>query len=314
MANALLTIIVLVALIGCIAVMVGSVIVILIAIYFYFKGGKRISSWEIIYKEMKELAKLNYDPMMRQLYRLDMPSMGEYVRILNSLLNLTKPEVKALSDEQKTLAKSLQSKLDTLNSNIGRNNRGIYKGEITGFNRMNLYTSFTDLYQPDGNKPDSYVMRFEDVEGNPREQHISIDEYNGAKEVLERCGNFINIIVYEVDYGWKIPLLWRNKVERALLCFDDQISGRDSTDGKVVILATGFETHGIFFEIPADFQDRTKVILSAMTSLTWIRTITQTQGNILEVVNNSLNINPVLLQGLAIKHAEKPAKQVTQKA
>ncbi len=195
------------------------------------------------------------------------------------------------------------------NARIGRNKRGIYKGSIIGFNRINIYTSFKELYQPQKNDKGGYFIRIDEKQYN-----ISDDEMNNVKRTLDECGSFLNVIVYETNWGWKVPLLWRNTLTKAVLCFDDQLIGRDSEDGIITLLSAGTETHGFYFEIPSGYsEDRTKVILSFMQSLTWIRTLTQAQGNIFEVVNNALNMNPALLQSLTLKSAEKPVVQVREK-
>lgn len=278
-------------------------IVFIIALFSHFRSKRRVDSLKLLFSEMVELAKVNYDPNMLELYRLDVLPPGRYISVADKAIKLLsakrKPKDTTFPEQQLKHWTEFKSILSEYTNQLRYNARGLYKGNIVGFNRINLYTSFEEIYQVEENG--GYSMSLEG-----KIIHISGDEHDRVVNVLRECGGFLNVIVYETVVGWKIPGLWRNKLTKAMLCFDDQLRDYNSDDGFLTILAPGTESHGFYFEIPSGSQDRTKVILSVIKSLTWIRATMQIQGSLFELVNNSLNMNPTLLQSLAIKQMDKP--------
>lgn len=239
-------------------------VVLIVALFFHFRSRERIDALKLIFIEMVELAKVNREPHMLELYRT--------------------PARKHTGDYP-----------------------CVFKGNIIGYNRINLYSSFEEMYQPVGDESGDYVLKLE-----TKEYPLSKEEVEEVKSKLSEFGGFLNVVAYETLAGWKIPFIWREMRTRALLCFDDHISGLTSRDGKVILHAEGTESHGFYFEIPTISPDTTKVIISVIKSLTWIRSMTQLQSNMFEVMNQSLNMNPGLLQVLSVKQLEqkisKPVK------
>ena len=308
MANDLVQMLVLFGIPTVILVLFALSLVFIIALFFHFRSKRKIDSLKVLFSEMVELAKVNYDPNMLALYRLDVLPPGKYIRTADKALTLLsakrKPKDTTFPDQQLKHWKEFKSILSEYADQLRYNARGIYKGEIVGFNRVNLYSSFEEIYH--ANEVDgSYSMSLEE-----KVISISGDEHDRVTNVLKECGGFLNVIVYETFSGWKIPGLWRNKLTKAILCFDDQLRDYNSDDGCLTVLAPGTESHGFYFEIPSGSQDRTKVILSVIRSLTWIRATMQIQSSLFELVNNSLNMNPTLLQSLAIKQMDKPVSKV----
>lgn len=317
MANAIIQFLVLFGIPFIVCSIIALFILLIVLIFFHFRKPKRVDALKLIYSEIVELAKINRDWRMIRLYRLDMPPVIDYINDVQSAIaalhqkeknqpkktkeNKTKlVEWKKENDNKIAYWNNLLFNLNEYTNRIGRNKRGVYKGEIIGYNRWNLYTSFTELYQAETNGT-GYKLKIDETQ----EYTITNEEYAAVEKTLDQCGGFINIIVYRVSSGWVIPFIWERKIEKAVLCFDDQLMGRDSDDGILTLLAPGMETHGFYFEIPSGSPDRTKIIISVIKSLTWIRTLTQLQSNLLDVVNQSMNINPALAQLLAVKNAEK---------
>lgn len=234
-------------------------IVLIVGLFFYLRKGRKIDALELLFKEMVELAKINYEPHMLWLYRTpsEKRSEGGYPTVL--------------------------------------------KGRIIGYNRINLYTSFDELYQPSKNEKGEYTITIDE-----HEYQIPQEEVKAVKELIANAGDFLNVIVYESDMGWRIPLLSRDLVTNAVLCFDDQLSGLSSIDGNIILHAPGTESHGCYFEIPSGSRDRTKMVLGVIKTLTWIRMNSISLSNVFEVTDQALSINPGLNQMLAYKHAEQP--------
>lgn len=310
MANDLVQMLVLFGIPTVILVLFVLSLVFIIAIFFHFRSKQRVDSLKLLFVEMVELAKVNYDPNMLELYRLDVLPPGKYIRTADKALKLLdakrKPKDTKFPDQQLKHWREFKSILSEYSDQLRYNVRGIYKGSIVGFNRVNLYTSFEEIYQIDEGSG-GYSMNLDG-----KSISISVDERDKVINVLKECGGFLNVIVYETVMGWKIPGLWRNTITKAILCFDDQLRDYNSDDGFLTILAPGTESHGFYFEIPSGSQDRTKVILSVIKSLTWIRATMQIQGSLFELVNNSLNMNPTLLQSLAIKQMDKPVAKAVK--
>ena len=183
----------------------------------------------------------------------------------------------------------------------------VLKGKIVGYNRINLYTSFDELYQPSTKKGGGYSIHIDE-----QEYLIPEKEVKTVKDMISKCGDFLNVIVYETDMGWRIPLLSRNIVTNAVLCFDDQVSGLSSIDGQIILHAPGTESHGCYFEIPSGSRDRTKVVMGVIETLTWIRMNSISLSNIFNVADQSLSINPNLNQILAMKYADQNVKEPPQ--
>lgn len=181
----------------------------------------------------------------------------------------------------------------------------VFKGDIIGYNRINLYTSFEELYQSSTNKEAKRVVTIDE-----KELEISKDEIENVKRVLDECGGYLNVIVYRIDKGWTIPYILKKSEINAVLCFDTQVSGLSSLDGKVIIHAVGTESHGFYFEIPSGSRDKTKIIMGAIETLTWIRMVSKTLSNISTISDQSLSINPALNQVLSVKTLDQPIQQV----
>lgn len=238
----------------------GTLLIILIVgLFFYLRKGRKVDALELLFKEMVQLARINYEPHMLWLYRTpsEKRSEGAYPVVL--------------------------------------------KGKIIGYNRINLYTSFDELYQPSKNKDGNFVITIDE-----HEYPVPKEEVEAVKELINKAGDFLNVIVYECDMGWRIPLLSRDIVTNAVLCFDDQLTGLSSIDGNIILHAPGTESHGCYFEIPSGSKDRTKVVLGVIKTLTWIRMNSLSLSNVFEVTDQALSINPGLNQMLAYKHAEQP--------
>lgn len=241
----------------------GSLLIILIvALFFHLKRGRKIDALELLSKDMIELAKINLEPNMLELHRTPSEKKHEGAYPV------------------------------------------IFKGRIAGYNRINLYTSFEELYQPHPNEK-GMTTNIEE-----KEHPLSKEEIKAVKDLMEQCGGYLNVIVYDIDLGWSIPYLKRNTITRTLLCFDDQVSGLSSADGHIILHAPGTETHGCYFEIASGSKDRTKVIISAIETMTWIRLQSLTLSNIFNVADQSININPGLKQMMALKQTEKKVKEV----
>lgn len=304
MANTIVQMLVLFGIPTVILILFTLSLVFVIAIFFHFRSKRRVDSLKLLFSEMVDLAKVNYDPNMLELYRLDVIPPGKYIRyldrVLDSISSKRNHKDPSVALKYLEILEALKSVFSDYSHQLKSNTRGIYKGDIVGFNRVNLYTSFEEIYQ--SNEVDGgYSMVLDG-----KTHSIPADEHDRVVNVLKGCGGFLNVIVYETTVGWKIPGLWRNRVTKAILCFDDQLRDYNSDDGFLTILAPGTESHGFYFEIPSGSQDRTKVILSVIKSLTWIRATMQIQSSLFELVNNSLNMNPTLLQSLAIKQMDKP--------
>lgn len=321
MANSIIQFLVLFGIPTIVISLVVSFIILIIILFFHFRKPKRIDALKLIYNDIVELAKVNRDWRMIHLYRLDMPPVVDYLNDVNSTIAALQEEKKIPTKKTRETEAEYKAKLkewkkennnkiiqwnelkDSLKEytdRIGRNNRGVYKGEIIGYNRWNVYTSFHEIYQPEKNGTD-YKLKIDET----HEYTIPNEEYTAVEAALKKCGGFINIIVYKVSNGWVIPFLWERKEQRTVICFDDQLIGRNSADGILTLLAPGMETHGFYFEIPSGDPDRTKILISVIKTLTWIRTMAQLQSNLLDLVNNSMNINPALIQILAGKNADK---------
>lgn len=311
MANPIVELLVLFDIPSIFLILFALILILSVAIFLHFRGGQKIDALKLLFSEMVFTAQINHDPFMLELYRVDSPPrMDRYVVVVEDAISKLisridrrkkgkSADIVKSDRDSLSYLKSLYDILHDFNSRIGRS-RGVFMGSITGFNRINLYSNFVELYEADN------VSGIRSFEVNGKSHTIPDHEYKGVENMLRECGGFLNIVVYEAVHGWKIPLLWKNKVTRAVLCFDDQLTGVNSQDGKIILHAPGIESHGFYFEIPSGSPDRTKVILSVIKSLTWIRATAQIQSNLFELVNNSLNMNPTLLQSLAIKQMEKP--------
>lgn len=286
-------------------------IVLLVAIILHFRRGDPPNALRQLFSEILRLAEENYDPNMLKFYRLDMPPMHEYIRVVKSMIERGEKGAKQGNEEgdpgiQKEL-KIINSTLEDYNLRVGRNKKGIFLGNISGYLKINLLTSVEEMLHSkrDGDK---YIIEIED-----HRYEIPKKEIDEIEKVMESCGSFLNVIAYKIDAGWKIPGLWPRTKTRAMLCFDDQVMGLDSDDGIVTVLAPGVESHGFYFLTPSGYPDRLKVIVSFIQTLTWLRMLNLYGGDIFELVNNSLSINPGLSQLLAVKSMDKPrVKEVSK--
>lgn len=231
-----------------------------VAIYFHFRGSSRPDALEVMFRELVQLARINADPLYRDIYM-------------------------TYHDET----------------------RPIWKGSYLGHNRINLYTSGEELYQP-AFDTDRGVYYFELEQGETfRKYEIPSEEWDRVKEKLDATGGSMYVVVYSIDWGWKIPLLWKNTIVKAVLAYKSQVVFSPG-DGRIVLNAPGTETHGVYFEIPSGDRDQTTITVSAIQTLTWIRMLAQNQGNIFDITNKSLDVNPTLAQILAVRTVEKSTK------
>jgi hypothetical protein len=204
---------------------------------------------------------------------------------------------------------SLRETLEEYNHHIGRNKRGVYKGQIVGYNAINLYSSFEDLYQAQDDKG-NYFFTILDEEGDPQKVMISAEERENALRLIKEWGSLLHVIVYRRESGW---FIFKKFLESAVLCFEDQLIGVNSDDGILTLLGAGTEKLGFYFEIPSGYPDRVKVLMTFFKNLTFIRMNNQTLANVFDLVNNSLTMNPELVKAIAIESARRPAAQKSRR-
>jgi hypothetical protein len=185
------------------------------------------------------------------------------------------------------------------------------KGRLTGYNRVSLLTSYDELYQTelDESGKDQEVIRLD----SKTKFVVKQGEKDRVTKLISECGQFLHVIVYEYVSGYRALGLWPIYTEKALLCFEDEIT-RSYGDGRLVINGPGTEEHGFFFEVVSGSRDRLHVAYSVIQTFTWIRALAKTQGNLFDVADRAIEINPALTQILMGKQAEKPSKTVIQKA
>lgn len=266
MANSIIQSIVMIALPMALVFTISLIIILAVYVFFYVQKSKPRDALRELFKDMVDLAIINYEPHMIDLYRT--PS-----------------------------EKSTEGGFPV-----------VYKGNIIGYNRINLYTSFEELYQPEKSKEGQYFFTL-----GKKEFIIPEEEINAVKNLINEAGDFLNVIVYEIDHGWKIPFLIKNKEVNAVLCFDDQVTGLSSIDGKVILHAPGTESHGCYFEIPSGSRDRTKVVMGVIETLTWIRMNSISLGNIFNLSDQALSINPAFNQLLTLRTVEQPTAKIDTK-
>lgn len=186
----------------------------------------------------------------------------------------------------------------------------IRKGNLVGYNRCSLMSSYAELYQTEKDEKGSDV---EVIRLDAKTKFaVDADEHKKVKDMIESCGQFVYVLVYEFQDGWRIPGVWARYAEKAVLCFKKHVSVSHG-DGRVILNAPGTETHGFFFEVPSGNRDEVHVFMSVIQTFTWIRALAKTQGNLFDVSDRAIEINPTLAQLLMGKQVEKPNKTVIQK-
>jgi hypothetical protein len=298
--------------VGALAFVIAVItLVIILAAYilFSFGGKKKVDNLYILYREITQQAKLetaalgkNYSGP-RKLYRMNFPWVGDLREILSAVTK---------DDTESVAYKKAESRLGQITSLLAQNKRAVPKGDIVGFNRINLGVTFEEMYSPREPTVEEKARLGADSTSvanfGKTVERIALTEYNEVKELLSSCGNFLNVIVYEVDFGWKIPFIWRDRMESTVLAFDNQILDVNSEDGICTLLGAGVEYYA-YFEIPSGYPQMPKVIYYALKIMLTNKLMTQLLGETHNVVNTILNYEPNHARERAIKALEQPIQK-----
>jgi hypothetical protein len=192
--------------------------------------------------------------------------------------------------------------------------RCVPKGDVIGFNRINIGIDFEEMYTPyyqeDQKNPNAQKMWMADF-GKCKEI-ITDDEHTEARRMLRDIGDYINVIVYEVDYGWKLWPIFRDRIQNTVLCLDNQVIDLFSEDGKACLLGAGTEYFS-YFEIPSGYPEMPKVMHYAVKTLMYRKMLSQLMGEQFNMVNTILNYEPGFKREIAIDKVNQPIVNKTVK-
>jgi len=296
--------------------------VIVLAAYLVFSYSKkgRVDSMYIFYREITQQAKLELAAGgagcsgPSRLYRMNFPWVGDINRVAAECAEKIKTGA-VDSEEYKKLGVRLENILNALSSC----KRAVPKGDIKGYNRINLGVTFAEMYSPyHPTKEEKERLATEDEImyaaefSDEKKEYITRQEYDEIKTMLSECGDFLNVLVYEVDYGWKLWPFMKDKLQSTVLCFDNQIVDINSDDGVACLLGAGVEYYA-YFEIPSGYPEMDKVIYYSLKILLWKKMMAQLLSEQFNIVDTILNYEPGYARERGIKTLEQPITKVVKK-
>jgi len=151
---------------------------------------------------------------------------------------------------------------------------GIYYGKITGHNVFDLMATVEDLFL---------------------NEKINEDQKKEAQELIKAAGGKLHLLVYEKKKGWLF-----GKEEQGLFCFDDQLLGIESDDGKVSFLGTGTQRQAVYFQTPSGYPERAMVMQTHLVSQSRTRTAMLLESNIIEFVLNAVNFDTTAMKTIEL--------------
>ncbi len=253
-------------------ILIGIVLVVIIAVLAYFviqwflnrkKAFK--DGWKDIYKELVSGGKTNMPDHMKQLLRVHIPFLGDFIN--------------KICDEKTREAalKELREIVDVYRK------KGVPLGQITGYNCLDMTAAIEDMIIPQDAD--------EDVMTDPK--------FKKQKEEIEKifteCGRYIHVIVYKPKNKGLFSLQ-----EDCLLCFSDQLLGLESQDGIVAVLGEGIDKLS-YFSIPSGYPHRVKVVLTYLIGRGWMRGTIRTQAALVELLEDAIRLDPVTQKLLAAR-------------
>lgn len=248
-------------LLGVIGVVLLIAIVVTIIWYVFNRKKGFKDTWKEMFIKIKKDSILNLPEYMRRLYRLPIPPLNEFL----GKIDLTTED-------------GIKKRDETINQlrNIFSNQRtaSVQLGNIVGFNRIDMLATIEDMTVPIG-KYDKPL------------ETISKENLEEIKTILDKCGNFINIITYVPK---KHKLLDLNP-EEVILAWDDQLCGIQNQDGALYILGQGTDKLCMYFSIVSGYSDRIKAVETYLIARGWIDWATRLQAAMVEIVEVGMRMD-----------------------
>jgi hypothetical protein len=248
---------------------IGGLILLIIVvgtiIYWIFNRKKGFKDeWREMQKEMIADSKLNVPDHMKELYRIHIPFLGDFLG--------------SVTDENKDIIlHQLRELFDVYRK------KGVLLGNITGYNCIDMIASVEDSLVP--------TRKNDDILNNPE----YAKERKEIETLLKECGRFLHVIVYKPRK--QSILKWSEEV---LICFSDQVLGVESQDGVVAVIGEGTDRLlGGYFGIPSGYPHRVKSALTYLIGRGWIRGAMRTQGALVELIEDAIRLDPVTQKLLA---------------
>lgn len=212
-----------------------------------------------------------------------------------------------MTPEKKEKYQKLLETLQEIAQALRGAKRCVPKGDVIGFNRINVGIDFEEMYTPyhaeDPKNPAGQKQWMADF--GKYKEIITDAEHTEARRMLREIGDYINVIVYEVDYGWKLWPVFKDRVQNTVLCLDNQVVDLFSEDGKACLLGAGTEYFS-YFEIPSGYPEMPKVMHYAVKSLMYRKMLSQLLGEQFNMVNTILDYEPGFKRQIAIDKVNQP--------
>jgi len=256
---------------GIVGLAVLIIIVFAILKYLFDKKKGFKDDLKEIALEMKKDSKINCPSNLSQLFRVPLPSPGEFLRSVN--LAVEDPKVSDFGRIENT-AEDLFERIkgvfdDTIRS---QHSASVFLGDIVGYNEINMLAALEDIIVPSSDKDEDILV------------NVTEKERKEVRDILIRCGNFLIVITYVPK---KTKLLSLDQ-EEILLCWRDQVSGLHSADNKLYVYGQGTDKIAIHFSIVSDFSDRVKPTLTYLIDRGWIRLAMRHQSMLSSIAQEAM--------------------------
>lgn len=237
--------------------------ILVVAVLYYVFGKKKgfKDTWKELFVKLKDDSIKNMPDHMKRLYRMPIPPLNEYL----GAVDLTTDEGVKKRDEV------LERLRDIFH---GQRTASVYLGEMVGFNRIDMLATIEGMLVPIPG------------EASPVER-ASEQQLKEVKDVLSKCGKFINIITYKP----KNKKLLNFDKEEVIIAWDDQVLGLLNCDGDLYVLGQGTDKIAMYFSVVSGYADRVKAVLTYLTERSWIDWSTRMQMSMVEVVETGMRMD-----------------------
>jgi len=223
--------------------------------YFYDRKKRRVNRMEKLKKDLSELARY-------------MKSTG-YPHIKH--LQLIPIDLNRIADDEKK---------ELIHDSISANN-GIYTGEITGFNRINLLATTAEVER----------LSIKGQEGEELNENAKTKIHDEAKETKKKIGSHLYVITYKQKRKRGMFEV-KTKEEVLIITANQMISYNDIMGGNVLLEGYGIEPFGCF-NIISGHPEIAAYLLAQLEILTVIDLSIAIMGDTRNLVMKGVDADPM---------------------
>jgi hypothetical protein len=245
-----------------------------------------------MYEEMIEMAIVNKQSNMIELFRYPAPFFGRVMRRIDEFCTKITKDDKGKIIKTEVVdreIKEIRNDLQDIEEKISGQS-AVYLGKVIGYNKFDMLATTEGMIMPEGTEDDPRVAEIMEKTSEKRKV---------LEDLIKECGRYMNFIVYEKDMGgiW----IFKKKYKQGVLAFDDQLLGLNSADGIVTLLGEGTQKIGIYFSVPSGYPERIQVLLTHLIETSRIRWSMLHEANIINLTEKAANLDTQFLKLAELK-------------